>query len=76
MGDFGDRGECPECGREIGLVAGSIRYHRDEGEPCSGSGESPKGTGPANALEEWRQGGGADPVSADTGSNETRTTDP
>lgn len=44
-----DAGECPECGREIGLVAGELgdvlRYHRDvdgDGEPCPGRGRPPK----------------------------------
>lgn len=43
MGDFGKRGECPECGKDVGLVAENIRFHKDDdGEVCSGKGGPPK----------------------------------
>jgi hypothetical protein len=44
---FQTTGECPHCGRDIGLVAGEdgdvLRYHRDDGAPCPGRGMKPKG---------------------------------
>lgn len=52
MGDFGQRGECPECGRDIGLINDVLRYHKEaayrskddigESSPCPGSGKLPK----------------------------------
>lgn len=42
---FGERGECPECGREIAIRAGVLVYHRDvdgDGLPCEGRGKKPK----------------------------------
>lgn len=47
MGDFGKKGECPECGREIGTVQGILRFHKDiegDGKKCEGSGGEPKET--------------------------------
>lgn len=43
MSDFGQKGECIECGRDIGLVSGNVRYHKDDdGEPCPGRNQPPK----------------------------------
>lgn len=48
MTAFGERGQCPECGRIIGLLPGEqgsiLRYHRDiegDGMVCQGSGLLP-----------------------------------
>jgi hypothetical protein len=56
MSVFGLKGECPECGRDIGLIEGKgglvLRYHVDkdgDGLECPGRGQAPKPVEPTEA---------------------------
>ena len=58
MSDFGKRGECVSCGRDVAVRAGLIVRHKDTNfteDWCEGAGTEPKAHGGPNAWEVKRE---------------------